>query len=87
MLWFALAAGAGYAAARALLDSDNAAETLPEPLRDPARRAAARLQRARARVREAIAQAGDATAEAERELTADYLRRAGRGPNTPPPPG
>lgn len=86
MLWVTLAAGAGFAVARTLLEHDDAASALPEPLRHYAEQATVRLRDARARVREAIAAGGDEAARAERELTSEYLRRAGREPAPPSTP-
>ncbi len=86
MFWLTIAAGAGFALARTLLERDDAAAALPEPLREPAQRATARLRAARAHVREALDAAGEESARAQRELTAQYRIRAGRDPDPNPPP-
>ncbi len=73
-----LGAAAGYATVRALLDHESLTERAPGPLGGPVGGVASRLRDARTRVAEAIVEAGEARAEAERELTADYRERSGR---------
>ena len=75
----ALGVAAGYMGARSLMERDTALpEELPSPVRESLERAQARLRRARSDAAEMLAEAGRARAEAERDLTADYLRRVGR---------
>jgi hypothetical protein len=76
LLAAALAAAAGFAASRALLDSEATAAPLPEPLA----RALAWLLEARDRTAEAIAEARAAREQAASELTQDYLQRIHRQP-------
>ena len=77
MLRLAIVATVGYFAIRRLLDHDLPAET-PHALRAPLEATQARLRDVRATAREAIQAVRRATDDAERELTADYHRRAGR---------
>ena len=77
MLTLGLAAGAGYAAARALMEHELP-ERVPPPLRARLDRARTRLWHARARVREVLAAAHQASDDAARDLLADYHHRAGR---------
>ncbi len=77
MLRLAIVAAVGFLAVRRLLNHDLPAET-PDVLRAPLEAAQACLRNARATACEAIQAGRRATGEAERELTADYHRRAGR---------
>jgi hypothetical protein len=81
LLTLSLAAAAGYAAARALLEHELPEET-PTALREPLERARARLQRAREQARTVGAAARQASDDAARELLADYQRRTGRTSST-----
>ena len=77
LLLLGAAAIVGYVAARALLDHEVPAD-IPAPLRGHLQMHQAQLRRAREQARSILAVARAATAEAERELTADYRRRSHR---------
>lgn len=83
-LTLGLAAIAGYAAARALLDREIPSET-PPPVREQLEETRGHLQRARDQVREVFAAARQGRDEAARDLMDDYHRRAGRTEPPPPP--
>lgn len=75
----AAAAGA-FAVVRALLERDASELPVPEPLERTAADLAGELRQAREAVQAGIVEARRATAEAMRELEAEYLARTGRGP-------
>jgi hypothetical protein len=79
----AAAAGA-YAAVRGLLDRDASELPVPEPLEQAAADLAGELRQAREAVKAGIVEARRATAEAMRDLEADFLERTGRGPAAAP---
>jgi hypothetical protein len=76
LLTAAVAAAAGFAASRALLERDAGAMALPDPLQ----RAREHLLEARERAADAIAEARAAREQAASELTQDYLQRIHRQP-------
>ena len=82
---FMLAAGAaaGYAAASRLLAREDVVERVPQAARPAAEQLRAQLLRSRQRVVEALAVAGEARAEAEVELHAQYLQQSGRAAPAP----
>jgi hypothetical protein len=71
------AAAVGYAAARLLLDRD-VPEQVPEPVRGPLVAAQGTVRGWREHAREALEAAEVERQKAERELSAEYLRRAHR---------
>lgn len=76
-LWLLAGLAGGYFGARRLLDRELP-ESTPEALRAPLERTQAALRRGRDHAREAIVAGREEQAKAERELHAEYLRKAGR---------
>ena len=75
----AAAAAGAFAAARALLERDTAKLPVPEPLQEAAAGLQAELRHAREAMQAGIVEGRSATAQAMRDLEADYLARVGRG--------
>ena len=73
-------AAAGYAGARRLMDEASTIEALPNEVRGYAAAVRRRLLQARALTRDLLGAIEEERAIAERELTDEFLIRAGRGP-------
>jgi len=73
-------AAAGYIGARRLMDDASRIEALPAEVRGYAAAVRRRLMQARALTRDLLAAVEEERDIAERELTTEFLLRAGRGP-------
>lgn len=74
----AIGAAAGYIGARSLMDRPSVSKQIPRPLRERLENLGERLRQAREETLAVRAEMEQVRYDAEEELTAEYLKRAGR---------